>query len=113
MGMTLLWDLLVYYNNCDVVPFLTALDQQCCLYKECGVDMLKVVPSLRSLGMCNEGSGGVFNTFSPEQAELAQLVTHGRWTEHGVLKTSTSWTYPYSLSELWDRCPCLQGCDWV
>ena len=76
MGMTSLRDLLVYYNNCDVVPFLTALAHQCHLYKESGLDMLKDAPSLPGLGLRYgmKGLKGVFHTFSPGQADLAQLV---------------------------------------
>ena len=76
MGMTSLRDLLVYYNNCDVVPFLTALAHQCHLYKESGLDMLKDAPSLPGLGLRYgmKGLEGVFHTFSPGQADLAQLV---------------------------------------
>ena len=74
--MSSLRDLLVYYNNCDVVPFLTALDQQCRLYKESGLDMLKDAPSLPGLGLRYgmKGLEGVFHTYSPGQADLAQLV---------------------------------------
>ena len=76
-GMTSLRDLLVYYNNCDVVPFLTALEKQCELYKTSGLDMLKDAPSLPGLGLRYgmRGLEGVFHTFSPDQAELAQLLT--------------------------------------
>ena len=76
MGMTSLRDLLVYYNNCDVVPFLTALAHQCHLYKESGLDMLKDAPSLPGMGLRYgmKGLEGVFHTFSPGQADLAQLV---------------------------------------
>ena len=76
-GMTSLWDLLVYYNNCDVVPFLIALEKQCELYKTSGLDMLKDALSLPGLGLLfgMKGLQGVFHTLSPDQAELAQLLT--------------------------------------
>ena len=50
-GMTSLRDLLIHYNNCDVVPFLTALQKQCHIYKQAELNMLKNSPSLPSIGM--------------------------------------------------------------
>lgn len=39
--METLRDLLVFYNNMDVVPFLAAIAKQKAFYKERGIDMLK------------------------------------------------------------------------
>ena len=73
-GMTSL--LLIHYNNCDVVPFLTALQKQCDIYKQAELDMLKDGPSLPSIGihygMCD--AEGLFYTFSTDQADLAELL---------------------------------------
>jgi G:T-mismatch repair DNA endonuclease (very short patch repair protein) len=42
-------DLLVWYNNLDVVPFLEALERQCAVYRRKGIDMLKDALSLPGL----------------------------------------------------------------
>ena len=75
-GMTSLRDLLIHYSNCDVVPFLTAWQKQCDLYKQVELDMLKEGPSLPSIGM---GYGmrdaeGLFYTFRAVQADLVELL---------------------------------------
>ena len=76
-GMTSLRDLLVYYNNCDVVPFLTALQAQCDLYREQELDMLKDGPSLPSIGLRYgmRDAEGLFHTFGPDQSELGALMS--------------------------------------
>ena len=40
-GMRELKDLLIYYNNNDVIPFLKALDRQVAYYRDINLDMLK------------------------------------------------------------------------
>ena len=45
------WDLLVWYNNLDVKPFLLALDSQSEIYKEKGIDMLTRAISLPGLAV--------------------------------------------------------------
>jgi hypothetical protein len=44
-------DLLVWYNNLDVKPFLEALEKQSAIYKEKGIDMLKDGISLPGLAV--------------------------------------------------------------
>ena len=75
-GMTSLNDLLIHYNNSDVIPLLKAIDHQVALFKENGLDMLKDAPSLPGLGLKfgMENLHGVFHTFGPEQGELAHLI---------------------------------------
>ena len=117
MGMTSLRDLLLYYNNCDVVLFLTALDNQCHLYKESGLDMLKDAPSLPGAGTAiwHERSGGCFSYILIRAGwpSAASDVIHSLRTKLGVLQTSRIWTYPHSLTRLWGRCACLQGFSWL
>ena len=75
-GMTSLRDLLIHYNYCDVVPFLTALQKQGDIYKQAELDMLKEGSSLPSIcmhyGMCD--AEGLFYTFGQDQAALAELL---------------------------------------
>ena len=47
--MTLLRYLMVHYNNCDVVPFLTALQKQCNIYKEVIQDMAAYARSYKCI----------------------------------------------------------------
>ena len=56
-GMTSLRDLLIHYNNCDMAPFLTALQKQCDIYKQaelpseaCNVHMAELVDIMTGLG---------------------------------------------------------------
>ena len=74
--MTSLKDLLIHYNNCDVVPFLTALQEQCNLYRQAELDMLKDGPSLPSIGMHYgmRDAEGLFYTFHRDQADVAELL---------------------------------------
>ena len=74
--MISLRDLLIHYNNCDVVPFLTALQEQCHLCQHAKLDMLKDGPSLPSIGMRYgmRDVEGLFYAFHPDQAELAELL---------------------------------------
>ena len=65
-------DLLIHYNNCDVVPFLTALQEHCDLYKQAELDMLMHGPSLPSIGM-RYGMSEACSTRST-QTELAELL---------------------------------------
>ena len=51
-SFALLHDLLMHYNNCNVVSFLTALQRQYQTYKVSKLDMLKVGPSLPTTGLC-------------------------------------------------------------
>ena len=48
-GMKTVRDLLIWYNNLDVVPFLKALETQCAVYQAKGIDMLKQAISLPGL----------------------------------------------------------------
>jgi hypothetical protein len=48
-GMRTVRDLLVWYNNLDVEPFLKALDKQCDIYARKNIDMLKEALSLLGL----------------------------------------------------------------
>ena len=74
--MTSLRDLLIHFNNCNVVHFLTDLQEQCNLYKQAELNMLKDGPSLSSIGMCYgmHDTEGLLYTFHPDQADLAQLL---------------------------------------
>ena len=75
-GMTSLKDLLIFYNNSDVVPFLKALDRQVLVYRDNDLDMLKDAPSLPGLGLKYgmKGLHGKFHTFGKSEAKLAHLV---------------------------------------
>ena len=75
-GMTSLRDLQIRYNNCDVVPFLTALQEQCDLYKQAELDLLKDGPSLPSIGI-HYGmlhADGLFYMFHPDQTDFAERL---------------------------------------
>ena len=75
-GMTSLRDLLIHNNNCDVVPFLTAIQKQCDIYKQAELDLLKDGPSLSSIGMRYgmHDAEGLFYTFGLDQADLTELL---------------------------------------
>jgi G:T-mismatch repair DNA endonuclease (very short patch repair protein) len=75
-GMASLRDLLVYYNNADVEPFVKALGRHVEFFRIAGLDMLKDAPSLPGLGLKYgmEGLDGRFFTFGPNQADLAHLI---------------------------------------
>ena len=117
-GMTSLRDLLVHYNNCNVVPFLTALQRQCDLYKAMELDMLKHGPSLPSIGMGYgmHGSESLFHTLRPNQADLAELmntaIVRGPsivFKRHAVVGLTTLQTPDYSTEAF--PCRALVGFD--
>ena len=71
-------DLLIYYNNNDVIPFLKARDRQVAYYRDINLDMLKDAPTLPGLALKfgMQGLHGVFHTFHTSQAELAHMVSN-------------------------------------
>ena len=82
-GMKTLRDLLVYYNNLDVQPFLRALGNQLDTYRSAGLDLLKdacTLPGL-SLRLGMKGLAGVFFTFgmanTPQSFPPTWLLTWG------------------------------------
>ena len=70
-------DFLMHYNSADVVPFLSAIQRQWDIYKGLGMDMAKDGMTLPGLAMrfSFRELGGVFHTFSQDQADLHHLVT--------------------------------------
>jgi G:T-mismatch repair DNA endonuclease (very short patch repair protein) len=75
-GMKTVRDLLTYYNNCDVGPFLTALENQVAVYNAMGLDMLKDAVTLPGLSLrySMKDLGGVFYTLGGPTADLAALI---------------------------------------
>jgi hypothetical protein len=69
-------DLLVYYNNCDVGPFLKALEKQVAVYNAMGMDMLKDAVTLPGLSLrySMKDLGGVFYTLGGPTADMAALI---------------------------------------
>ena len=71
-------DFLVWYNNCDVVPFLEAIDKQFALYKQQNIDMFKdgvSVPGLTLLFFFNKLPSNIFFTvFNQTNSDLHILV---------------------------------------
>ena len=75
-GMKTLRDLLVYYNNMDVAPFLKALANQLTTFRAMGLDLLKdacTLPGL-SLQFGMKDLNGVFYTFGDDMADLYDLI---------------------------------------
>ena len=71
-------DVLVWYNNRDVVPFLDAIDKQFAFYKQQNIDMFKdgvSVPGLTLLYLLNElHSNTFFAVFNQTNSDLHLLV---------------------------------------
>ena len=100
-GMTELKDLLIYYNNNDVIPFVKALGRQVAYYRDLNLDMLKDAPTLPGLALKfgMQGLHGVFHTFHASQSEFVHLVLDSivggpsivfcRYAESGVTKIRT------------------------
>ena len=76
-GMALLCDLIVYYNSCDVVHFLVALQRQCDIFKASELEMLKDGLPLPSIGLhySIHGSKCLFYMFGPTHTHLAELMS--------------------------------------
>ena len=100
-GMKNLGDLLMYYNNLDVQPFLSAIVEQTKFYADRGIDMLKDgigVPglTLRYLFKTMPSKDVYFSLFSENQADLHSLlrsqlvggpsIIFHRYHEKGVTK---------------------------
>ena len=69
---------LVWYNNCDVVPFLEAIDKQFAFYKQQNIDTFKdgvSVPGLTLLYLFNDlPSNTFFTVFNQTNSDLHFLV---------------------------------------
>ena len=75
-GMKTLRDLLIFYNNMDVCPFLKALENQLLTYRSMGLDLLKdacTLPGL-SLRFGMRGLGGVFYTLGDDMSDIHDLI---------------------------------------
>ena len=117
-GMTSIRDLLIHYNNCEVVPFLTALQKQCDIYKQAELDMLKDGPSLPSISMRYgmRDAEGLFYPFGPDQAFLAKLLNTAIvggpsivFKRHAEVGHTTIWEPDYGAKAL--PCRALFGFD--
>jgi hypothetical protein len=81
-GMTTLKDLLIYYNNADVAPFLEAIAKQRTFYEDRHLDMFKQgisVPglSLRYLFASLEKTPHFFQMFGEKDKDLHTAVKQG------------------------------------
>ena len=80
-GMTNLRDILVWYNNRDVVPFLQAIHRQFAFYEERWIDMFKrdiSIPGLTLLYLFNDlPEKSYFTLFNEKNKDLHQLVKDG------------------------------------
>ena len=118
-GMTSLMDLLIHYNNFDVVPFLTALQEQCHLHKQAEMDILKDGPSLPSIGMRYgmRDAKGLFYTFHPDQVDLVGLLNKAIVGGPSIMfkrNTSPSWTHRHPRAAwLQSRGPPLPCPGWL
>ena len=77
--MTNLWELLEYYNNNDVQPFLSAIEEQSKFYAQRGIDMFKDgigVPglTLRYLFKTLPSEDVYFSLFSDDQSDIHTLL---------------------------------------
>ena len=75
-GMKTLRDLLIFYNNMDMGPFLKALENQLLTYRSMGLDLFKeacTLPGL-SLRFGMRGLGGVFYTLGDDMADIHDLI---------------------------------------
>ena len=76
--MTILRDILVWYNNRDVVPFLQAIHRQFDFYEQRWIDMFKQgisVPSLTLIYLFNDLPEKTrFTIFYEKNNDLHQLV---------------------------------------
>jgi hypothetical protein len=75
-NMTTMMDFLRWYNNCDVVPMVEALDKMFVFYRDKGLDMFKDAISLPGLAYkmllsCTEEK---FSLFKEEDKELFYLL---------------------------------------
>ena len=75
-GMKTLRDLLIFYNNMDVGPFLKALENQLLTYRSMGLDLFKDACTLpgQSLRLGMRGLGGVFYTLGDDMADIHDLI---------------------------------------
>ena len=106
-GMTSLCDLLVHYNNCEVVPFLTALQRQCDLYKVMELDSIGM-----SYGM--HGSEGLFHDQAkPGWPGGTDEDGHRARTFHRVQATRGGWPHHYADAWLRHRDVPLSCSGWL
>ena len=78
-NMQSLKDFLIFYNNSDVKPFLTALERQVQIYQNLGIDLLKdgiSVPgiTLKYLFQTLEDNQTYFSLFNEAQKDLHSLL---------------------------------------
>ena len=71
-------DMLVYYNNCDVVPFLEAIEKQFLFYKSKKLDLFKdgmTVPGLTLKYLFSTVNPGIhFTVIDSQNQDLHQLI---------------------------------------